>query len=34
MEWWFDETRNPTKINLFLNGQEIVSHELSYETNE
>ena len=24
----------PAKINLFLNGNEIVSHELSYETNE
>ncbi len=34
MEWWFDESRNPTKVNLFLNGNEILSHELSYETNE
>ena len=34
MEWWFDDQRNPTKINLFVDGRKIVTHEISYETNE
>ena len=33
-EWWFDDQRNPTKINLYDNGRMIVSHEIAYETNE
>ena len=33
MEWWFNEDRNPTKINLFNNGDKIISHELSYASN-
>ena len=34
MEWWFNEDRNPRKINLYLNGDKIINHELSYEINE
>ncbi len=34
MEWWFDDQKNPTKINLFVDGRKIVTHEISYETNE
>ena len=34
VEWWFGEDRNPTKINLFNNGNKIISHELSYIDND
>ena len=34
IEWWFDDQRNPTKINLYDNGRMIVSHKIEYETNE
>ena len=34
MEWWFDDQRNPTIINLFVDGRKIISHEITYETNE
>ena len=34
VEWWFSEDRNPTKINLFNNGIKIISHELSYVSND
>ena len=34
IEWWFDDQRNPTKINLYDNGRMIVSHNIEYETNE
>ena len=33
MEWWFNENRNPIKVNLFNNGDKIISHELSYASN-
>ena len=34
MEWWFSENRTPSKIKLFNNGVEIISHELSYISND
>ena len=34
MEWWFDDQRNPTMINLFVDGRKIITHEITYETNE
>ena len=34
MEWWFDEDRNPTQVNLYFNGESIISYELNYETSE
>ena len=34
MEWWFSENRKPTKVNLYLNGNKIINHELNNETNE
>ena len=34
MEWWFSENRKPTRVNLYLNGNKIINHELNYETNE
>ena len=34
MEWWLDENSNPTQINLYLDGREVVRHEIAYETTE
>ena len=31
MEWWFDEDRNPLRIDLYLNGNQLISHELIYQ---
>ena len=30
IEWWFDEQRNPLKINFHLNGKTLISHEIQY----
>ena len=30
IEWWFDEQRNPLKINFNLNGKTLISHEIQY----
>ena len=34
MEWWFDEQRNPVKINIYNNGVQLVSHNLLYDSDE
>ena len=34
MEWWFDEQRNPLKINLYNNGKKMISHDLLYVSDE
>ena len=34
MEWWFDKQRSPTKLNLYIHGESIISYELTYETRE
>ena len=34
MEWWFSEDRNPVRLNLFNNGEKIISHEISYISNQ
>ena len=30
IEWWFDDQRNPLKINFHLNGKTLISHEIQY----
>ena len=34
MEWWFDEERNPLKVNLYNNGKKLISHDLLYVSDE
>ena len=29
VEWWFDEDRNPTKVNIFYQGDRILSYDLT-----